>query len=215
MARAIQGDATNSDSPQTRKQRTEFGALVGDQSFGASDTARLQTLFSTAPSPDRIMRRANNRHKIGSFSGAPAGENPDFPEGITGQQLLKFEKGEDKFRAITVAKDKPNFFGPNLVPPDISNLPDDVSGPVSPAQETSPTALVDNDDEYQGRSYSSKGFGTEIRMNDPRIPVRQTSFLGRRDSGVYGTLGEWYDTSKYDYSELPVAEEGEDAVEDE
>lgn len=198
MARSIQGTATNDTSSQTLKQRVEF---AGPGSLGASNTNMSELFDITARgSGQDIDILAKNSFKATSLAAILAGENPDFNGGVTHQQLFYFSKGENKFSQIGQA-DMPSVFGPNLSVPDIDNLPDDSSAQTQ-TQVYSPTAIQVNS-EVPVENYSTKGYGVEINQNDPRIATRSTSFLARRD-GNATKLGEWYDTSKYEYEEVGI-----------
>jgi len=200
MARAIQGTATNDESPQTDKQRDAF---AGSGNLGASktDMSELFDIDSRGSGRD-IDKFAKNRFTATSAANIPEGENPDFNGGVTSLQLLKFSKGQNKFNNIEQA-DMPSVFGPNLSVPDIDNLPDDNSDRTNNIVY-SPTAIQENVPQASN-DYSTKGYGVEINQNDPRTAVRSTTFLARRDSDIT-KLGEWYDTSKYEYEEVGIDE---------
>jgi hypothetical protein len=205
MARAIQGTATNNTSAQTGFQRDAFGS----EGFGMNNTAHELFAIGGAPSPNSIMNRATNRFSLSGHGDIMMGHNPDFPVGITITNLQTFVAGANKFEAVAGTHDKPSIFGPNLSPPDIDELPDD-GGP--PSQQTiySATAELANTTS-PAVSYKTNGFGTETYVNDPRKGPRSSTWLGRKNAGLQ-TLGEWINTSKYDYSE--TSDEDDDDTEE-
>ena len=204
MARPLQGTATNSESAQTVLQRAEFGELVGEQSFGASDTTRLAALFtgfdaavidSAAKGFMSYTTDTKNDDVIAS------GQNPDFNGSITNAQLFGFEKGNGKFAQISNAKDGPDIFGPNLSVGDIKLPPVDDNTETAVDNIPSPTKTTGN----TADSFSTKGFGVDILRNNPDTdsPVT-TGYLDRRDTETGSKLGEYIDSATYQYSNISL-----------
>lgn len=210
MSRSKQATAFNE---QADIQRDAIAPNDGE--MGASRTT-MSTIFSGAPTPGYIMEEAIKRFTAvgSSTSGIPDGENFDFYNGITKDQLLRFSNGENKFSEVSLRADKPNQFGPNLSVPNIDAAPlDDNADVPETAPVSSPTF----------ESIGSAGFGVSIDRNNPEtslVSLEEPDYLSRRgvgavpgDAGSYtsrdsgkNTLGEYIDSAVYAYNQ-PEEEE--------
>ncbi len=181
-----------------------------DSDLGASRTT-MSTIFSGAPTPGYIMDEALKRFTAtsSSVSEIPNGENFDFFNGISKEELLLFKNGENKFGDISTKADKPNQFGPNLAVPNIDSAPLDDTQEIPAAEPVSSPTF---------ESIGSAGFGASIDRNNPDTSLTSTNkldYLTRRgvgavpgDAGSYTSrssgqniLGEYIDSSTYAYNQ--------------
>ena len=212
--RSLNGTATNDDSAQTSNQRNSFADSVTGK-LGASRT-NMSNIFDLTSatgrgSGDHIMLRAKEvlalnygiaptqPSGITSNDGVRTGKNPDFPGGWAGSNYRYTNGiGTSKYIEVTNAADKPNIFGPNLIPPLIEDPTAPTAGRVS-----SPTAnqLQANAD-FNTISQDPNGYGTYIDTNDPRDrdqKVTQPFFMERPNDTQRQVLGEFFRTDTYDY----------------
>lgn len=215
--RSQNGTATNDASSQTNTQRNAFSGGFGNK-LGASRT-NMGLLFDFDPATGRglgenIDARAADvlaiNYGVIPAQGSPinfthavrTGSNPDFPAGHT-QLNYKYVagRGESKYADVSNMKDKPNIFGPNLLPPDVNNPTADTE---AENQVSSPTANYSNS-RFEQTNVEANGYGTETDTNDPRnstFRVNKPFFLeAPRTDTTRRVLGEFFNTDSYDYED--------------
>jgi hypothetical protein len=188
-------------SDQTKNQRNQFageeGILGANRSSAALFSAMSVDDNSGEISIDEV--NVNDRAQLthitlysteagGGVEGNADSFNPDFPLGHLGRDY-GYAQSFGMLDSSQGQTDRPNRFGPNLIPPSI-DASGEVATTVSEITVSSPV--------------SGRGFGVNLDRQNPDNFNTLGSYLNRRrndDGDIEIPKGEFVDEEKYDWEQ--------------
>ena len=188
-------------SDQTKNQRNEFACEEGILGANRSSAALFSAMSVDDNTGEISIDEVNVNEKAefthtelynieegGGVSGASNAFNPDFPLGHKGRDY-GYSQSFGMLDSSQGQTDRPNRFGPNLIPPSIDDS-GEVSTEVSSNTVSSPV--------------TGRGFGVNIDRQNPDNFNTLGSYLKRRrsDEGdIEIPKGEFVDEEKYDWEQ--------------